>query len=276
MTADQNGRLRWTHQVAASACVVALLILTAALGEFTWDDAIAQSSEIRTELSPDVPIHFENPEGAPLIIRDAKVKVISRSEYLHLVGSTPDQEGGSFNEYVSFPIVTVTNNTNQRVTGFALFLRNKQEQRMHFVKLSWINIEPHSDYAVEIIKWVPLGKRFVVGAGGELIEMAVVDGAKQQKIWMPGGASDLEVAVRRVELEDGSRFGVGPDNSFRRLALEDGGDGCVCNCGADCSTGKCTQCAGDCDGGGCWWLECELCMDQCCAHACLIECMLSQ
>lgn len=170
---------------------------------------LSQTSVEKVLASPDVPIRFENPAGAPLVIQSAYSKVITSAEYKQL---TRDHGTSAFSQYATFPTVTLINNTDQRVTSFALLLRNKQQpERRNFVKLSKISIEPYSDYILAASEWVLPDKQVQVTASGEVIKMVAGGETRQptpdlgsQKMWLPADASDLVVKVAMVEFKDGS------------------------------------------------------------------------
>jgi hypothetical protein len=160
--------------------------------------------------SPEVPIRFENPEGAPVTILNADVKVISRAEYYQLMLLAKDQGPDSFDEYVTsptiheyttFPTITLFNNTDQRVIGFELRLTNTQITLTQWV-VAPLTILPHSDYTFKARNWV-LHKHLPTSASDE----PIIEGEMlQPRMWFPGRARDLVVKVREVKFEDGSRW----------------------------------------------------------------------
>jgi len=68
----------------------------------------------KAEQSTHEPARYENPAGAPVVITDARVKVIS---YTQSHGHTGDDE---IYEMVTEPRITLVNNTDRRITGLRL------------------------------------------------------------------------------------------------------------------------------------------------------------
>lgn len=160
--------------------------------------------------SAEVPIRFENPEGAPVTILNADVKVISRADYYQLMLLAKDQGSDSFDEYVisptiheytTFPTITLFNNTDKRVVGFELRLTNTRINLTQWV-VAPLPILPHSDYTFKARNWV-LHKHLPTRTS----DQPIIEGEMlQPKMWFPGRASDLVVKVREVKFEDGSRW----------------------------------------------------------------------
>ena len=116
----------------------------------------------RVKQYPDTPIGFENYEGVPLAIREARVKEIGNAEYYQLTRFTTDSP-----KYLSFPNVTLVNNTDQRITSLTLVVGNKQTKRIHGVKLNHIVIEPHGSFSVNASDFVRAERTVHVTAGGK-------------------------------------------------------------------------------------------------------------
>lgn len=168
---------------------------------------LPQSSGEKMLVSREAPIRIENHEGAPLIIQEAKVKVITRAEYQQLM-RLPTDQGADSDEYASFPTVTLINVSSQRVIGFALGFTGKEPRPMHILRVSGISIEPNGVFTVTSDKWGPSGKQLVVSSGS-VVEATVTKGTGQSQTWFADGAASLLVRVGVVEFEDGRRLRIG-------------------------------------------------------------------
>lgn len=147
---------------------------------------------------PESQISFENYEGLPLLIQEAKVREIGNSEYPQLTGRSTESPG-----YVSFPNVTLTNNTNQRVIGFALAIGNRQTREMDGVKLSKISIEPHGSYSVKASDFIRPERMVHVAKSGKVSNRLSGD-LDSEKMWLQGRVSDMVLTIGIVEFEDGT------------------------------------------------------------------------
>jgi hypothetical protein len=184
-----------------------------AAGERTSDKtAKQQKKEILKKIkrSPDIPISFENSEGAPLTVTEATVKQISNAEFQQLVGFTTDSD-----RYSLFPKVTVKNNTGQRVTGFVVMVGDRQTRRIHGVKFHGITIEPNGSFIVNPSDWVRREKKVRVTDEGQVIlneaGQPSID-LDSEKIWMRARARDLVLIVGLVDFENGTRWMVDRNN----------------------------------------------------------------
>lgn len=152
---------------------------------------ISQTNVEEVLRSPDVPIRFENPAGAPLLIQNAHVKVITNAAYHQLVGLNRNIGANSSSHYTTYPTVTVVNNTNRRVTGFMLGFGRPGEQESRFVRLSGVIIEPYQAYELERIHWRPA---------------KTPPDLHSPDMWVSGDARNLAVIVARVAFDDGTTW----------------------------------------------------------------------
>jgi hypothetical protein len=153
---------------------------------------------------PDIPINSENIEGVPLLIQGAVVKQITQADYNQLTGAVTDSS-----KITSFPSITLLNNTDRRVTGFALLLKNNHTEQMYFVRLSKIIVEPYGTYSVLSNEWIPPDKLAQATSSGQVTtntKKQSTPDLDSQKMWLAGGANDLVVKIGMVDFESGSRW----------------------------------------------------------------------
>ena len=201
---EKIGRNTLMNRVVIAISIAALVAVStsAARGQSSRPVAEEGKKEIveRVKQYPDIPIGFENYEGVPLSIREAKVKEIGNAEYYQLTGFTTDSP-----KYVSFPNVTLINNTDQRVIGLTLAVGNKETRRIHGVKLSKITIEPHGSYSVEASDFVRPERTVQVAKSGKVTKR-LKPGLDSEKIWFRGNVGDMVLVVGMVDFENGSRW----------------------------------------------------------------------
>jgi hypothetical protein len=209
MKDNQHVKITAMNRITVGTCRAILLILFVSI---SGQNKAAIKSLHRTNQEKDtvekvrqyqnMPIAIDNYEGIPLFIQKADVKEITNDQYYQLIGSTK----GS-NNYVSFPNVTLTNNTNQVVTGFALLLGNKQTKRVHWVMFNDLSIEPAASYSVRPSDWIQPEKVFRVSEEGKTTKTnrptADLD---SEKIWLPGTIAELILRVGIVEFKEGSKW----------------------------------------------------------------------
>ncbi|GEM_PF-1630826 len=142
---------------------------------------------------PDLPIAFENPKDAPVRIIESSVKVVTGEEYAQLAeGNVPQRIDA---EYVTFPQVTLINNTDQRVIGLTLSWTNRRKKitiSMPFERRGF-TIEPYGLYTFRAT-WPGRNMMF------------------------PGSQDDIIVSVTAVRLSDG-RIWVNPKSKPARPAI---------------------------------------------------------
>jgi hypothetical protein len=202
-----------THLVAITASAVTLFFLFVG-GNIVPNIVMGQTSATAGQLKkqmiervkqyPDIPINSENPEGAPLLIQGAAVKQITQTEYHQLTGISTDSP-----KNITFPKITVTNNTNRRVTGFAVLLKNRHTGQMYFVRLSKIIVEPYGTYSILSSEWIPQDNLVQATSSGQVItskKNQPTPDLDSQKMWLAGGANDLVLKVGMVDFESGGRW----------------------------------------------------------------------
>jgi beta-lactamase regulating signal transducer with metallopeptidase domain len=136
-------------------------------------EAVARMIQ-RLEQAPHVPARYENPIDAPLIITDARVKVISSAES---DGPTEDDETY---EMITEPRITLTNNTNRRITRLRVSFDMKPVS--HDITTLKVPIPPNS------IRTVSIGRH------------------SWSNILAAGSAKRLVVRLAGVQFEDGSTW----------------------------------------------------------------------
>lgn len=186
----------------ATLAFVFVGISGSALGQSSKHISGSPKSEIieRVRKYPDTSIGFENYEGVPLSIQEANVKEIGNIEYNQLTGLTTDLP-----RYVSFPNVTLTNNTDQRIIGLMLAIGNRQTKRIHGVKLSNIIIEPHGTFSVKASDFVRPERTVHITKAGKVMNR-LKPGLDSEKMWFQGSASDVVIVVGMVDYENGIRW----------------------------------------------------------------------
>jgi hypothetical protein len=153
---------------------------------------------------PDSAIDLQNFDGVPLYLQKAKVKEIGYAEYAQLTGFNSDST-----RYTTFPEVTLTNNTDQRIIGLVLMVGNKQSRKIHGVSLNKIGIEPHGSYTVVSTDWVRPERKIHVTASGKVIEQFKPD-LDSEKMWFAAAVSDLVLRISAVQFESGNRWQMDP------------------------------------------------------------------
>lgn len=195
--------------VVSIAALFTVFISGIALGQSSKRTTGEGKREIveRVRQYPDSPISFENYEEMPLLIQEAKVKEIGNAEYYQLTGFTTDSP-----KYISFPNVTLTNNTDQRVIGFALAVGNKQTRRMDGVKLTRISIEPHGSYSVKAGDFIRPERMVRITKSGKVINRLNPD-LDSEKMWLRGSVSDMVLTIGIVDFENGTRWMMDPSKA---------------------------------------------------------------
>ncbi|HEX5733003.1 MAG TPA: M56 family metallopeptidase [Blastocatellia bacterium] len=138
-------------------------------------EAVARMFE-NSEQAPHVPARYENPIDAPLIITDARVKVVSSAQG---DGHTEDDETY---ELITEPRITLANNTDRRIIGLRLaFYMKPISQDITKLRAS---IPPNS------------------------IRTVSIDRHNWSNILVAGSAKRLVVKVFSVQFEDGGTWGT--------------------------------------------------------------------
>lgn len=199
-----NKRFTLMNRAAVVASIAALVVVISgiALGQSSKRAIGEGKGEIVAKVRqyPDSSISFENYEGVPLSIQEAKVKEIGNAEYYQLTGFTTDSP-----KYISFPNVTLINNTDQRVIGLTLAVGNKQTKQIHGVQLSKITIEPRGSYSVKASDFIRPERRVHVTKSGE-VTTSLKPGLDSEKMWFRGSACDMVLVVGMVDFENGNRW----------------------------------------------------------------------
>jgi hypothetical protein len=188
----------------------AVLMFLSVLQRPTMGQAVKSSSKSADEKTerrilriinrhPDLPISLNNHGEAPLFIQDARVKQIGEPEHRKLTGVSRDST-----EYVSFPTVRLVNNTDKRITGFTLFLKNNRTGHIHGFKVWRTVVEPHGDYSINPNEWVAPEKLTRVSDDGQTMNINKRVNFASEKMWLAAGAVDLVLELIDAQFEDGS------------------------------------------------------------------------
>nr|AIA14244.1 hypothetical protein [uncultured bacterium] len=150
---------------------------------------------------------INSPADSPVTILDSNSTEISRSTLRKLTGTETAAA-----KAVSYPQVTLLNNSNRAVKEVLLLLTNKATGTRTRLKVGGINIAPHETYVVEREKWtVPalIGiKSPKAGDQPRTLSMKDVLRYDSNRAWMLGGAADLSVMVALVEQDNGNRWDI--------------------------------------------------------------------
>ena len=149
---------------------------------------------------------INSPADSPVTILDSNSTEISRSTLRKLTGTET-----SAAKAVSYPQVTLLNNSDRAVKEVLLLLTNNATGTRTRLKVGGINIAPHETYVVEREKWmVPalIGvKSPKAGEQPRTLSMKDVLRYDSNRAWMLGGAADLSVMValaNRTIVTDGT------------------------------------------------------------------------
>jgi hypothetical protein len=195
----------------------------------------------RIKRSPSIRNSFENADNTPLLILNSGSKEISKDVYRDIVGLTATSD-----TVVSFPDVTLVNNSDKPINSFILLLTNRQSKAMPFLKAAGVNIQPHTTYFVSASRWVRGDK-----------QSNPQPDLDSEKMWLLGSASDLTVRVAQVIFADNSkwvmedapvqssnqlsRVGFFTEVRFRKSSLaklsRSAPFSCTCSCGVTCHSG---------------------------------------
>ena len=149
----------------------------------------------------DLPITLNNNNEAPLFIQDALVKQIAESEHRRLTGVSKDSA-----EYVSFPTVRLINNSDNRITGFTLFLKNNRTGHTHGFKVWRTVVEPHGDYSISPNEWISPEKLTRVADDGQTTTIKKRVNFDSDKLWLPARAGELALELMEAEFENGAKW----------------------------------------------------------------------
>lgn len=119
---------------------------------------------------PDIPTRVENRKECPLIIHDAKMKILAGKEYQKLSGLTARPA----DSYATYPALKVTNRSDQFVTAFAVLLKNERDGKTYFLKRAFnpnTLLEPGGTSTIRSGDWIAGRTQWqsIVGDGGEII-----------------------------------------------------------------------------------------------------------
>lgn len=137
--------------------------------------AAAQSTTavvVNEDVKDYIPARFQNPAGAPLVISSALTKPLSAVESNGLSSLANDVT----NQHTHLPVVVLTNNSSQRITGIKL--RFKSDSIAHAVTAFSADLAPRSSFVY------------------------------RSDTIIPGSAEQMHVQIIGVELADGSIWGV--------------------------------------------------------------------
>jgi hypothetical protein len=230
---------------------------------------------------------INSPADSPVTILDSNSTEISRSTLRKLTGTET-----SAAKAVSYPQVTLLNNSDRAVKEVLLLLTNKATGTRTRLKVGGINIAPHETYVVEREKWmVPalIGvKSPKAGEQPRTLSMKDVLRYDSNRAWMLGGAADLSVMVALVEQDNGKRWDIlrgakisdrnppkpkllqqtAPNDSAQPVEEEPAPAGCFCEGTVICFDDGSWICWGTCY--NCTLEDCAICAIVGCTITCLI------
>ena len=141
-------------------------------------DQSAKDALREIEQAQDIAIQFENAGEAPLVISDAKMKIITR-EQLQAAPGIKFISTGEATQFLAMPTITFVNTTNRLIRSFGLDFIGNPKVRIYLEQVT--TVEPYSTYTFKA-EWD--GRNVVLG----------------------GVAEDVAVKVRMVEFEDRSQW----------------------------------------------------------------------
>lgn len=150
---------------------------------------------------PDVAQLFLENSDTPLRITDAKVKVISGTEFTSLIGKTTDLV-----QISSLPNVKLLNTSDKTVTGFMLSFRDPIRQKTRSLRFSKLNLMSGKSYVVTPDDVVSLEQKTVTDDKGTRLE-AIKSRMESEKYWITvGNQPDYFIMVGAVDFQDGTRW----------------------------------------------------------------------
>jgi hypothetical protein len=166
------------------------------LGLYANDEDELQKVSEEINQAQDIVAHFENLEGTPLMIREVRMKPITRQQYHRITGWAEDT---SF-DLAYLHTVTLVNNTDRRINCFALVFTSKPVKRADGLR-AWI--EPS----------VPIG--WPVSPSAALLMAPIEPNSSiiYRREWkgpllsIEEDGKELLVKVQGVQFEDGSHWG---------------------------------------------------------------------
>ena len=126
--------------------------------------------------APNMPMHFNNDDGAPMVITEATLKAVrDESPRAHVAGQT----GSDY--YFIRPGIRLLNRSSKVVTGFALYLVNGESKHKVYFGRARLRIEPQTSFDFADY---------------------------QERMMMPGNPEAFTVKVLQVGFEDGTEWGT--------------------------------------------------------------------
>ena len=207
---DEGKRRCLISRLTVGVCLTVLIVLSAQSKGSAQDITVGRSTKAADQTKkqihkkvkgyPNIPVSFENFDEVPVFIHEANVKEITNTEYYQLTGFA---KGSS--KYTTFPNATLTNNTDQRITGLTLMVGNKQTRQIHGVRFYSISIEPHSNFSVKPSDWVRSEKTVRVSDSGRITKH-LKPTLDSEKMWFAASVTDLVLRVGAVEFEGGQKW----------------------------------------------------------------------
>src|SRR5262249_41758178 len=102
-----------------------------------WSEAV--------ERAPESPARYENDKSAPVAITDAKVKTLSREEVQQARGWAPQ---GQASNYAVAMAVTVTNNSEARVSGLYFSISSDESDQIGHIIRPRVVLDPHASQTI--------------------------------------------------------------------------------------------------------------------------------
>ncbi len=146
--------------------------------------------------SPDILPRFENTEGAPLTIREVRMKTITRRQYHRITGWSEDTSL----DLAYLHTVTLVNNTDRPINCFELAFTGKPVTRADGLR-AWL--EPRVP-----IEWpAPLSAAVLRPPIDPHSSFVYRRECKQPLLSVEGDGKELSVKVLGVQFEDGGQWG---------------------------------------------------------------------
>ncbi len=162
----------------------------------------ASQSAQQSEALPDVLLRVEG--NTPLAVQEARAKEITAADFARLTGGQ-----SSSSRLVSWPQVTLVNNSGRTITEFAVALRRNGEDKIRGVLLSDKSLKPGQTFTVNRDRFIFPEKITKQGPDGKYRPEFAKHALTSEKMWMPCAATDVSVVVRYIKYEDGEVWTVG-------------------------------------------------------------------
>lgn len=153
---------------------------------------------------PEQNLLVDNSQNSGLWIQSATVKEIGGEQYERLTKKKP-----LVNRYISFPTVSVVNNTNKVITGVSLGLMNVSLNELDIHRKTGLQLEPGQRMTLDPLIWATLRKKAAhtsIEKDGVVQEDTSPASWDFEGAWVVGGIADFSFFVGQVDFSDGTTW----------------------------------------------------------------------